>query len=151
MLRVYDGAQRLVVHLEGPWLHPVLWLFSEEGASACRLLAREPGAYVFDSVVGTAALGCYRLIGVSRVEAGLSDSNAAALARAWSMELSVRRYVEAIKCSAEVDVASLAAKNGGLPDPEAVLSMLQRRAQARPAAVTAAWNEPAFAQPDGAG
>lgn len=129
---MYDGAGSLVVEVEGPWLHPVVWLFSPEADSVRRVLSDDSGARVFDSVVGTAALGCYRLLGVARVDAELSDTNAADLARAWGIALSAERAVPAIECNAEADVAALARENGGLPDPEAVLTMLRRRARARP-------------------
>lgn len=124
------------MEVEGPWLHPVVWLFSQEAASVREVLSGDPDARVFDSVVGTAALGCYRLLGVTRVAAELSDTNAADLAREWGIALFAERTVPAIKCNAEADVAALAEHNGGVPDPTAVLAMLRRRAQARPISVS---------------
>ncbi|MFW5995186.1 MAG: hypothetical protein ACOCRN_03665 [Spirochaetia bacterium] len=145
MLRVYDGAGRLIVEVEGPWLHPVVWLFSQEADSVREVLSGDPDARVFDSVVGTAALGCYRLLGVTRVDAQLSDSSTVDLARAWNIALSAERTVPAIQCNAEADVAALAEQNGGLPDPPAVLAMLRRRARARPVTVSVRFPKPAGA------
>ncbi|MFP4644882.1 MAG: hypothetical protein ACLFM0_11050 [Spirochaetales bacterium] len=132
MLIVYDGSGSVCVRIEGPWLHPVVWLFSEDAADVRACLRNDRRASVFDTVVGTAALSCYRLLGVTRITADLSDSGAMNLADTWNMLLSAERVVNAIDCASEGDVTRIASENGGVPDPEAVLAMLRRRATAKP-------------------
>ncbi len=132
MLRIYDAGNNVYCEVDGPWLHPVLWLFGEDAGDVRAFLRDERGASVFDTVVGSAALSCYRRLGVRRVFAELSDRTAGDLAASWDIALAAERTVEAIDCASEGDVERIAAENGGLPDPDRVLEMLRRRAAANP-------------------
>lgn len=131
MLRVTDGHGAVVVEIEGKWLHPVLYLFDPSAASVRETIVSDPRAQIYDSVVGTAALSCFRLLGARRVLAGLASAAALRLAEGWNMHLSADTVVEAIACASEEDVRLSAEREGGLPDPMDVRLSIERRAEGK--------------------